>query len=96
MRGGRKDHNTFHIMKNSRYHFHRWILKATLGLSLIGFGACLIAEAALTKYDGAATTDWVLYGFFALIVLNSGVSIMGDAVKHRVHLERHREQEQHK
>lgn len=83
-------------MKNSRYHFRRWIIKATLGLSFIGFGACLVAEAALTKYDGAATADWVLYGLVALVVLNSGVSIVGDAVKHRVHLDRYREQEHSK
>lgn len=83
-------------MKNKRYHFRHWIIKATLGLSLIGFGACLVAEAVLTKYDGSATADWVLYGLVALAVLNSGVSIVGDAVKHRVHLERHREQEQNK
>lgn len=76
-------------MKDQKYHFRNWILKATAGLSLIGFGACLIAEAALMKYDGASKSSWFWFGFIALVVLNSGVCFVGDAVKHKVHLERH-------
>jgi len=72
---------------NYRYHYRRWIIKAPLGLSLIGFGICLTLDAAFQKYNGADTWSWILYGTLALIVLNSGVSIFGDAVKHRVHLD---------
>lgn len=80
-------------MKDSKHHFKYWLIKAPLGLSMIGFGTCLIAEAALLKYDGAATKNWFLAGLIALIVLNAGVSLVGDAVKHRVHFERLREEE---
>lgn len=71
----------------------KWRIKAPLGLLLIGFGSCLVAEAAILKYSGADWLSWVLYGTLALIVLNSGLCIFGDAVKHRSHFERLREEE---
>ena len=76
---------------NIRYHHRKWLLKAPLGLVLIGFGVCLVAEGAMRKYGGAETWDWVLYGTLALAVLNAGVSVFGGAVVHRVHVERLRE-----
>jgi hypothetical protein len=76
-------------MKDQKYHFRNWLLKATIGLSLIGFGACLVAEAAMLKYGGSSKSYWFWYGLVALVVLNSGVCLVGDAVKHKVHLERH-------
>ncbi len=69
----------------------KWLIKAPLGLILIGFGSCLVAEAAMLKYSGAAVLNWVLYGTLALVVLNSGLCIFGDAIKHRSHFERLRE-----
>jgi hypothetical protein len=72
---------------NYRHHYRHWIIKAPLGLSIIGFGLCLVLDAAFLKYAGASTLHWVAYGTLALVVFNSGVSIFGDAVKHRVHWE---------
>ncbi len=73
-------------MKNKYYR--RWLIQAPVGLVLVGFGACLVADAALTKYGGANTLNWVLYGALALVVLNSGLSIFGDAILQRVRYER--------
>ena len=79
--------------KDAQFHFRNWLIKAPLGLVLIGLGMCLVAEAALQKYDGAATLHWVLYGTFALVVLNAGISVFGGAVVHRSHFERLKEEE---
>lgn len=77
-------------MSNISAHQERkkWLIKAPLGLILIGFGTCLVAEAAMVKYSGAALWDWFFYGTLALVVLNSGLCVLGDAVKHRGHYER--------
>jgi hypothetical protein len=72
-------------------HYKKWLLQAPVGLVLIGFGASLIAEAAVYKYQGAATWDWVGYGTLALVVFNSGISVFGGAILHRVRYERERE-----
>lgn len=42
----------------------------------------------MVKYSGAALWDWFFYGTLALVVLNSGLCVLGDAVKHRAHYER--------
>lgn len=65
----------------------RWLIRAPLGLILIGFGACCIAEAAMLKYSGTDTLNWVLAGTGALVVFNSGICIFGDAILQRVRYE---------
>lgn len=72
-------------------HYRKWLLQAPVGLVLIGFGASLIAEAAVYKYQGAATWDWVAFGTIALVVFNSGISVFGGAILHRVRYEREKE-----
>jgi len=66
-----------------QFHYRSWLIKAPLGLSIIGFGACLISEAAMLKYGGAATWEWVKSGTLALVVFNAGLCVLGDAIKHR-------------
>ncbi len=72
-------------------YYRRWLIRAPLGLVLVGFGACLIAEAAMAKYGGADTWYWVWYGTAALVVFNAGLSIFGDAILQRVRYERETE-----
>lgn len=79
-------------MNNTRKHYRRWLIQAPTGLMVIGFGVALIAEAAMTKYGGAATWQWVAYGTVALIVFNSGLCLFGDAILHRVRYEIARKQ----
>ncbi|MEL7161584.1 MAG: hypothetical protein AAFN92_12570 [Bacteroidota bacterium] len=74
--------------KDKQYHYRNWLIKAPVGLALVGFGICLITETSLDKYAGAATWDWVSMGTLGLIVFNAGLCFFGDAVKHRVHYER--------
>ncbi|MEM6395506.1 MAG: hypothetical protein AAF741_04105 [Bacteroidota bacterium] len=81
------------MKRSSSYHYKRWLIQAPLALTVIGFGACLVSEAAMYKYSGAATWDWVLYGTISLVVLNSGLSLLGDSVLHRARYERLIEQE---
>jgi hypothetical protein len=65
-------------------NYKNWLIQAPLGLVIVGFGACLIAEAAMTKYAGGA---WVWYGTVALVVFNSGLCVFGNAILHRVRYE---------
>jgi hypothetical protein len=65
-------------------HYKNWLIQAPVGLVIIGFGACLIAEAAMVKYSGGS---WFWYGTFALIVFNSGLCIFGNSILHRVRYE---------
>lgn len=69
-------------------HYRRWLIQAPIGLATVGFGACLIAEAAMKKYDGVDTVIWVAYGTLALVVFNAGLSIFGDSIIHRIRYER--------
>ncbi len=79
---------------NAKQYYRKWLLRAPLGLVLIGFGACLIAESAMVKFAGAPWQSWVPYGTLALVALNTGVSIFGDAVLQRARYERAIEKEE--
>lgn len=74
-------------MTKAEKHYRRWLIQAPLGLVLVGFGASLVAEAAITKYDGTGTWTWVAYGTLALVVLNSGLCLFGDSILHRMRYE---------
>jgi hypothetical protein len=76
---------------DSAYQRRQWLIKAPLSLVIIGFGVSLVSEAAMLKYGGGATLNWVLYGTIALIVLNAGLCVLVDAGKHRAHYERLRD-----
>jgi hypothetical protein len=66
-------------------NYKNWLIQAPVGLATIGFGACLIAEAAMVKYAGGS---WFWYGTLALVVFNSGMCIFGNSILHRVRYER--------
>lgn len=68
----------------------QWLIYSGTGLALTGFGACLIAEAAVLKNNGGATWDWVLAGTAALVVFNAGLSIFGTGVVKRSQFERNK------
>ncbi len=79
------------LSEMSNKHYKRWLIQAPVGLATIGFGACLIAEAAIEKYSHPDEWSWVIYGTIALVVFNAGMSIFGDAILHRSRYERERE-----
>jgi len=76
------------MKKNKAYCHKRWLIQSPLALIIIGFGVCLVSEAAMLKYSGAAIWDWVIDGTIALVVLNSGLCFLGDAILWRVRFER--------
>ena len=61
--------------------FRKWQIFSPLGLTLIGAGISLTDHASFLKAQGEA---WFWLGTFGLVVLNSGVALMADAVKNRV------------
>ncbi|MFN3265788.1 MAG: hypothetical protein ACK41E_03010 [Deinococcales bacterium] len=65
----------------------KWLFFSPLGLTLIGFGASLLLDAARAKNAGEA---WFWYGTLALCVFNAGIAIFGEAVKCAVLLELHK------
>jgi hypothetical protein len=76
------------MMNTSDENFVKWLIMAPLGLLLLGSGLSMVGEAIIRKRDGK---PWFAFGTVALIVFNAGVSIFGDAVKHRVLLEQSNE-----
>lgn len=74
-------------------YYRKWLYMAPIGLVIFGFGACLVAEAAMSKFGGAPLFEWIAYGTFALIVLNAGLCVFGDAILNRARFEREQEKE---
>ena len=61
-------------------HLRTWRRFAPLGLASVGLGLSLVGEATLRKGRGE---PFVLYGTAALCVVNAGLCLFGEAVKHR-------------
>ncbi|MAQ92758.1 MAG: hypothetical protein CMM84_04395 [Rhodothermaceae bacterium] len=61
-------------------HLRTWRRFAPLGLASVGLGLSLVGEATLRKGRGE---PFVLYGTAALCVINAGLCLFGEAVKHR-------------
>ena len=68
-------------------HYKKWRLLAPLGLGTVGFGASLLGYAVERKTNKASFISWFALGTLSLVVLNSGVAMFGEAVKHRVLLD---------
>ncbi len=64
-------------------HFRLWLLLAPLGLSLIGIGLCIAMDTAVRRAEGVPFWTWFGWGTFGLVIVNTGISLVGDAVKHR-------------
>ena len=62
-------------------HREKWIRLAPAGLVGVGLGVSLVGEATLRKGRGE---PFVLYGTLALCVLNAGLCLFGEGVKHSV------------
>jgi len=64
-------------------HYRQWKRLAPLGLVAVGFGASLVGQSTILKSNRVATWKWVALGTVSLAVLNAGLCLFGDAVKHR-------------
>ncbi|QJW89857.1 hypothetical protein HNV11_10955 [Spirosoma taeanense] len=65
----------------------KWLILAPLSLLLIGAGLCVLSEASNAKHTGAPFRQWFLWGTYALILVNGGLSLFGQAVRYRVQLD---------
>lgn len=74
-------------------HYRTWKTLAPLGLLATGLGASGVGQSTLLKGRGASTWKWVAAGTASLVVLNAGLCLFGDAVKHRALYEWARESE---
>lgn len=61
-------------------HLRTWRQLAPLGLTAVGLGLSMVGEATSRKARG---DGWVLYGTAALCVVNAGLCLFGESVKHR-------------
>ena len=76
-------------MMDADTHYRQWRWQAPLGLLAVGTGASMLGHATLKKADPDTTPwSWMIAGTSSLIVLNAGLCLFGDAVKHRMHYER--------
>ncbi|MGB3586601.1 MAG: hypothetical protein WBA23_08685 [Tunicatimonas sp.] len=58
-----------------------WLVSAIAGLILIGFGLSLFGEALIAKYEQRA---WFWFGTLSLVIVNSGVALVGQSVIYRI------------
>jgi hypothetical protein len=65
------------------HHYEVWSTNAPRGLLLIGAGVSIVGQAIVLKAQHKAGWQWFPMGFLGLIVLNSGVAMFGESVKHR-------------
>jgi len=73
-------------------HYQKWKKLAPLGLVAVGAGASLVGQSTLLKGDDETSTwVWVAAGTASLALLNAGLCLFGDAVKHRALYEWKRE-----
>jgi hypothetical protein len=65
-------------------HYQKWDELAPRGLLLIGLGISITGQAIIAKAKGRGFFKWFLKGLLGLILINSGVAVFGESVKHRV------------
>jgi len=72
---------------NDRTYLRKSLLIAPLALILIGAGLCVFGEALLIKGNNGPFWTWFWWGTGGLVIINAGISIMGQAVIYRVKYE---------
>jgi hypothetical protein len=74
-------------------HYLGWLIKAPLGLILVGAGVCMITESAFFKHAGARQVEWVTAGTVSLVVFNAGLCVFGSSIVSRIRYERAKSKE---
>ncbi len=63
----------------------KWLLCASAGLLLFGFGISVVGNASTLKADPAvAFSRWFIWGLYGLILTNLGLVCFGQAIRFRV------------
>jgi hypothetical protein len=73
-----------HPQPSYKQHRQKWQRFSPLGLALVGMGASMLGHSIELKTTGATFVGWFIWGTVSLIVLNAGLAVFGDAIKHRV------------
>jgi hypothetical protein len=55
-----------------------------VSLALVGMGVSIAIEAGFWKWNGKSAWEWILLGTLGLAVLNSGLSLFGEAVRRSI------------
>jgi hypothetical protein len=70
-----------------------WKRHAIIGVTLVGLGINLIAEATIIKSNSPEVWDfgyaalWFWTGLFGIVSVNAGICFVADAVKNRIYFE---------
>jgi hypothetical protein len=63
----------------------KWLLCASVGLLLFGFGISVVSNAATLKADPSVNfARWFIWGLYGLILTNLGLVCFGQAIRFRV------------
>lgn len=63
----------------------KWLLCASAGLLLFGFGISVVGNASTLKADpGVTFSRWFIWGLYGLILTNLGLVCFGQAIRFRV------------
>lgn len=65
----------------------KWLLSATVGMMLVGYGLSVLSEAGNLKHSNAPFLRWFLLGTYSLIMVNSGLALFGQAIIFRMRIE---------
>lgn len=55
-----------------------------ISLALVGMGISIAIEAGFWKWDGRPNWEWILLGTLGLSILNTGLSLFGEAVRRTI------------
>lgn len=66
----------------------QWLLRGGAGASLAGLGLCVTIEAGFMKHGDAMWYEWVLIGTVGLALFMSGISLLIDAVRYRIKMDK--------
>ena len=65
----------------------KWLLLAPASLALAAAGLCIFSEAANAKHTGQSFSTWFWLGTLSLVLINSGLSLFGQALRFRMQLD---------
>lgn len=63
------------------------LIVAPLGLFLVSAGLWVLSETVVVRQAGAPFRQWFLWGVYALILVNGGLLLFGQAVRYRAQLD---------